>query len=396
MIIGFARFAIALAAAATVPSDAANDRMRVIASDTLSSVMVDYCREAAPTRADGVTAAWKRWQLVSQIDALRAALGPEAVAAIEAAMADQRGSTRDTLVKLGPADVVCAQVPATWTQSSFDMRTAYPLAYPVTPTAAAPAASPSPAKTVAAKTPASPAKRGTGLAQTQIEAIVSSWYEGYVGIQYTLTETAYLLLKDGTVRKGLPQVGPGEFDIAADRAQSPKLWGQWRKSGAVYSFSFPGDKTFSTPRNAQVRARSKTGLTLNNTYQTSSGYQIVGGAGSFSFRKLALKSDGRFSRANWGFTGGTTGIGETTVVAGTTWDDKGSVTTVTGEGAAMRGGNMASNGTTDADLGGTYRIDGYELILTFESGKRETHFFWVRDDQKMIGIDDDAMIIPKP
>lgn len=392
MTMDFALFAMALSAAATSPSDATNDRMRVIASDTLSSVMVDYCREAAPARAEGVTTAWKRWQLVSEIDAIRSALGPEAVATIETAMADQRTSTRDTLARLGPADTVCAQVPATWTQASFDMRTAYPLAYPVN--APAEAKTP-PAKPVATRgIPAT--KPGQTLDQNHIEAIVSSWYEGYVGIQYTLTETAYLVLKDGTVRKGLPDVGPGEFDVAADRAKSPKQWGQWQKSGAAYTFRFPGDKSYTPPRNAQVRARSKTGLTLNNSYQTSSGYQIAGGAGSFSFRKLVLKSDGRFSRANWGFTGGTTGIGETAVVAGTTWDDKGQVTTVTGEGAAMRGGNASSNGTTDADLRGTYRIDGYQLEFTFENDRRETHFFYVTPDQKLIGIDDEAMIVPKP
>jgi hypothetical protein len=385
--------ALVLAAATAVPSDAASDRMRVVASDALSRAMVDYCRDAAPARAEAVAGAWQRWRMVSQVDAIRAAMGPEAVAATEAAVADQQASTRDTLVKLGPADTVCAQVPATWSQASFDMRTAYPMAYPVTE-AAATAVRPVPQ--AAAKTPPAPSRPGLGLAQTQIEAIVSSWYEGYVGIQYTLTETNYLVLKDGTVRDGMPDVGPGDFDISADRARSPKSWGQWQKSGNTYSFRFPGDSAFSVPRNAQVRPRSKTGLTLNNTYQTSSGYQIAGGAGSFSFRKLVLKSDGHFSRANWGFTGGTTGAGETAIVAGTTWDDKGQVTTVTGEGAAMRGGNASSNGTRDADLRGTYRIDGYELSLVFESGRRETHFFYVAPDQKLIGIDDEAMIVPEP
>jgi hypothetical protein len=62
----------------------------------------------------------------------------------------------------------------------------------------------------------------------------------------------------------------------------------------------------------------------------------------------------------------------------------------------MRGGNASSNGTRDADLRGTYRIDGYELSLVFESGRRETHFFYVAPDQKLIGIDDEAMIVPEP
>lgn len=390
--------AVALATAPDMDAGVLNDRMHVVGSDVLSVVMVDYCRETAPARTAAVDAAFAKWRTISQVDAIRAAIGPDAVARTEAAVAAKRASTRQMLVNLGTPDVVCTQLPATWTQSSFDMRANYPKAYPVSQTVQADTsvASAPGATAVQAKAPVPAARPGAGLNQAQIETIVSSWYQGYYGTQFTLFETGYLVLKDGTVRKGLPTVGPSDFDLAADRAASPDLWGRWQKTGKSYAFRFPGDSGFTTPENDNVQVRTPPGFKLNNSFHASSGYQILGGAGSFSFRSLSLRGDGRFTRATHGFTGGTIGIGATAVSAGTTWDDKGSVTTVTGEGAAVRGGGGRTNGTTDADLEGTYRIDGYELVLTFDSGKRESHFFYVSANREMITVDNESMTVKTP
>lgn len=383
--------AVALAAAAAPLSEVDTARASVVGSDILSATMVDYCRQAAPARATAIDTAWRKWRAVSQVEAIRSALGANAVARTETAFAAQKVSIRQKMEGLGNADAVCAQLPATWSDASFDMRANYPKAYPVSATQAA---APAPAKPVTKL--AQGKALGKSLAAAQIETIVSSFYEGYVGTQFTLTETNYLVLKDGTVRSGLPNVGPGDFDVAADRAQFPNKWGQWQKSAGGYVFRFAGDKSFAAPRGASVRGPAKPGLKLDNHYQTASGYQIIGGAGSFNFSNLTLRGDGRFTRSNHGFTGGTVGVGGNAVTAGTTWDDKGSVTTVTGEGAAMRGGGTTRNGTTDADLQGTYRINGYELELLFESGRRESHFFFVSTDQRMIGLDDGTMIVRKP
>ncbi len=381
------RLLVAFAAASAPASDITKDRASVLASDALSGVMVDYCRQAAPNRMDAITSAWQKWRTASQIDAIRTALGSQAVAGIDAGSAKQAADIRQKMASAGTADTVCSQLPAMWAQPGFDMRASYPAAYPVGPT---PQAAP-------AQTPVDrPATAGPALSQSQIETIVSSFYEGYQGLQFTVIETAYLVLKDGTVRHGLPDVGPSGFDIAADRAKFPKRWGRWQKSGGAYTFQFPGDNSFTSPRGAQVRGPARAGLTLDNRYQSASGYQIAGGAGSFSFHNLILRSDGRFTRSNTGFVGGTIGTGNTTVAAGTNWDDKGSATTVTGQGAAGRGGSVSHNGTTDADLQGSYRITGYELELKFDSGRRESHFFFVSADQKLIGLDDGTMIVRKP
>lgn len=384
----------ALASVAATLSPVDKDRMSVVAADVLSKDLAEHCRTAAPARATEIEAAYRKWRTTAQVDAIRAVLGAQAVAATEAGAAGQAEAMRRKLAGLGDADTVCAQLPATWAQPSFDMAASYPNAYPVEQAAALPPTASKP-QTAPAKAVAPAPKPGNGLKEAQIEAVVSSWYQGYYGTQFTLFEKSYLVLKDGSVRNGLPEVGPGDFDLAADRAAEPTLWGQWQKTGNGYAFRFPGDSKFTTPENAKVEARSPAGLRLDNSYHASSGYQIIGGAGSFSFRTLALRGDGRFSRSSHGFVGGSTGFGDAAVVAGNSWDDKGSVSTVTGPGAAMRGGSSSKTGVTDADLQGTYHINGYELVLTFDSGRRESHFFHVSANKQMIGLGDETMMIKK-
>ena len=385
---------MALASAATTVSPVDKDRMSVVAADVLSKGLADHCRAAAPARAADIEAAYRRWRTTAQVDAIRAALGTQVVAATEAGAAGQAEAMRQKLAGLGDADTVCAQLPATWAQPRFDMAASYPKAYPIGQAAAPPPKASKP-QAAPSKAVAPAVKPGGGLKEAQIEAVVSSWYQGYYGTQFTLFEKSYLVLKDGSVRNGLPEAGPGDFDLAADRAAEPKLWGQWQKTGKSYAFRFPGDSQFTTPENDQVEARSPAGLRLDNSYHASSGYQIIGGAGAFSFRSLTLRADGRFTRSSHGFVGGSSGFGDAAVVAGNSWDDKGSVATVTGPGAAMRGGSSRKTSVTDADLQGTYRIEGYELVLTFDSGRRESHFFHVSANKEMIGLGDETMMIRK-
>ncbi len=394
MIVNTVGLVMALASTAATLSPVDKDRMSVVAADLLSKGLADHCRTAAPARAAGIEAAYRKWRTAAQVDAIRAVLGAQVVAATEAGAAAQAEAMRRKLAGLGDADTVCAQLPATWAQPSFDMAASYPKAYPVEQAAALPPSASKP-QAAPAKAAAPAVKTGGGLKEAQIEAVVSSWHQGYYGTQFTLFEKSYLVLKDGTVRKGLPEVGPGDFDLAADRAAEPKLWGQWQKAGKSYAFRFPGDSKFTTPQNDEVEARSPAGLRLDNSYHASSGYQIIGGAGSFSFRSLTLRGDGRFTRASHGFVGGSTGFGDGAVVAGNSWDDKGSVATVTGPGAAMRGGSSRKTGVTDADLQGTYHINGYELVLTYDSGRRESHFFHVSANKEMIGLGDETMMVKK-
>lgn len=382
--------ALTLALAAAPAPDVTSDRMRVLGTDILTGQMIDYCRQRAPARAEAAGAAWQKWRGVSQMEAIRAALGADTVARAEAGFANNRPAVEQKMASLGTPDAQCAQVPAMFTQGAFDMHALYPRAYPVEASQTAPAAQPVKAPVEEAR----PLAPGQGLTTAKIETIVSSFHFGYEGVQYTLFENGFLLLKDGTVRHDLPPVGPRDFDVAADKAKSPGLWGRWEKRGPKYVLHFSADKGFVEPDGAEVHGPSPAGQMLNANYESASGYQFIGGGGSFSFHHMVFRKDGRFTRANSGFTGGTVGTGATTIAAGTSWNDKGKSTTITGAGAAVRGGIIDRRGTPDADLQGTYHIDGYQLDLTFDSGRHESHFFYVTQDHGLIGLDNGTMIIP--
>jgi len=384
MITGVFTLALALAAAAPA-SDVIDDRLKVLGTDALTAQIVDYCRQNAPARVAAIDAAWQAWRATAQVDAMRPTIDSDVLARAETGFAGKRAAVDQ---KLASSDPQCTQIAGMFTQAGMDMHALYPKAYPVeAPAPARPAGAP-------VDQPHVPAP-GQGLATARIEAIVSSFHWGYEGVQYTLFENAFLLLKDGTARYGVPSVGPREFDVAADRKASPGLWGKWQKQGNRYELHFEADKGFVVPDGEEIHGASKAGLMLNGDYSSASGYTFIGGAGSYSFHHLMFRGDGRFTRANSGFTGGTIGTGATTVAAGTSWDDKGRATTITGAGAAMRGGVVDRRGTPDADLQGIYHIDGYELDLRFDSGRQESHFFYVTPDHGLIGLDNGTMIIPK-
>ncbi len=377
-------FALALALTTAPASDVIDDRLKVLGTDALTAQIVDYCRRNAPARAPAITAAWQTWRTASQVDAMRPTIDPGILARAESGFADKRAAVDQ---KLAASDPQCTQIAGMFTQAGMDMHTLYSKAYPIE---AAPPAQPT-------KAPAEDPHTlppGKGLTTAKIETIVSSFHWGYEGVQYTLFENAFLLLKDGTARYGVPSVGPRDFDVAADRAASPGLWGKWQKQGGQYLLHFEADKGFVVPDGEEVHGPASSGQVLNGDYSSASGYTFIGGAGSYTFHHLMFRGDGRFTRANSGFTGGTMGAGATTVAAGTSWDDKGSATTITGAGAAMRGGVIDRRGTPDADLQGTYRIDGYELDLSFFSGRHESHFFYITPKHDLIGVDNGTMILP--
>jgi len=385
-------FALALTLAAAPASDVTVDRVRVLGTDALTRQIIDYCRQNAPARGQAASEAWQKWRAAAQVDAIRAALDPDIVARAEAGFADKRTVVEQ---KMAASDPQCAQIAGMFAQAGMDMHALYPQAYPVEAPQPRSGAAAQPVKVRPPADEPHALPPGRGLATARIETIVSSFHWGYEGVQYTLFENALLLLKDGTARYGVPSVGPRDFDVAADRETSPGLWGKWQKQGNRYLLHFEADKGFVVPDNEEIHGPSPAGQVLNGDYQSASGYSFIGGAGSFTFHHLMFRGDGRFTRANSGFTGGTVGAGATTIAAGTSWNDKGKSTTITGAGAGVRGGVIDRRGTPDADLQGVYHIDGYALDLTFDSGRLESHFFYVTPKHELIGVDNGTMTLPR-
>ncbi|HEU0032402.1 MAG TPA: hypothetical protein VFQ53_17340 [Kofleriaceae bacterium] len=238
---------------------------------------------------------------------------------------------------------------------------------------------PQPAATPDAPPPPPVKKPGAGLKPSQIAGILYSWQYGYSGTSLNVDETIYLLLADGTVRRTLPKAAPDEFDVEADRQETPKAWGRWKKQGSKYLVSIQNSKFFE-PEGAMMRKPGKPNERLDGTYEASSSSSI-GTISTWSTRSITFTRDGRFSRSSSGGGGSTSTLpGE--VAISQAYDDEGSSVAISGPNVG--GGSRRKSGSTKADREGSYKIDGYVLELRYDSGRIERMFFALRDDRKTV------------
>lgn len=219
---------------------------------------------------------------------------------------------------------------------------------------------------------------GQGLANADITGVLYSWKQVYEvgGLQYK--EWTYLLLRDGGVRRDVPGAPPADFDASADRAADPKRWGRWRKAAAGYELSFGGEWT--KPPGQLMRQPGRTGERLAGRYEMSSSFSIGTTAAAWSNWGLQLSADGRFRRWRTSGAGGSTGEGDARVSTGMAADDKGSASSVVAPN--MGGGSARRTGVTDADLSGTYHVDGWSMELRYDNGKVQRGFFFTDDTRK--------------
>jgi hypothetical protein len=207
------------------------------------------------------------------------------------------------------------------------------------------------------------ASPGQGVQASQIEAVFYEWKQVYAVGGLQMHETVYLLLKDGSVRDGIP-VAPTELDAQASQRGEPKAWGRWRREGADYAFAWGGSREF---RKAQgfALAPGARGIRMEGEWTTSSSFAFVGGASAWSTASLRLRRDGRFEKLkSGGAAAGGPGTSSETM-ASTVYDDKGSVSS--GSSPNFAAGNerkFADRG----DRSGSYEIDGYNITLHFDDG----------------------------
>lgn len=207
---------------------------------------------------------------------------------------------------------------------------------------------------------------GAGLRESQIEAVYYEWKQVFEigGLQFK--EYVYLLLKDGTVRNGLP-VPPQDLDVAASRRAEPEEWGRWRRVGAHYEFAFGAGDTFSRKQGHTVLP-ARAGQTLLGKFEGNSYFQIPGGASAWSKFGVTFSAGGRFEKFRWGGAGMSGGYGDQRVVTASVYDDDGAV------GGVSSASVSASSSTRTPDTGnrrGTYRVEGFAIILTYENGTVE-------------------------
>jgi hypothetical protein len=205
---------------------------------------------------------------------------------------------------------------------------------------------------------------GKGVQMSEIETIYYAWSQTYTVGGTQMNESIYLLLKDGTVRDGVP-VAPTELDVATSRRREPQLWGRWRRQGGDYVFTW--DDTSNKFEKAQGFALvpGGKGARLDGRWSTSSSFGFVGGASSWSKSTLVLGKDGRFEKMRaGGAAAGGPGTTSDTMVS-TVYDDKGSVSSGTGPNfAAGSQRKLADKG----DRTGSYEIDGFNITLRYDDG----------------------------
>jgi hypothetical protein len=228
--------------------------------------------------------------------------------------------------------------------------------------------------------PAAPVNAKRALAEKDIETVLYSVEQSYRGANYVATDHTFLLLKDGSARSDVPGAAPADFDLAADRAQNPRRWGQWRKVGGEYQIKI-GNGGFTTPSPQVARLPGRKGQRLDKNFTASTG-ENHGTVGFWQTRGLRLSKDGTFKRASSGGGGGTAGHGDTAASVYSTHNDKGGETAIATPNIGVS--TSKRTGITDSDLTGTYEIDGYTLTLRYNNGKVSRGFFYISHHGKAI------------
>ena len=163
--------------------------------------------------------------------------------------------------------------------------------------------------------------------------------------------------------------------MAASRRGEPRAWGRWRKVGTTYQFAMDGGTRFE-PKQGYVVQPARAGLPLLGRFEGNSHFEIPGGAGAWSNFGVTFSAGHRFEKFRTGGAGMSAGYGDTRVTTAAVYDDEGSV------GAAAGATVAAGSSRRTPDTGnrrGTYRTDGYALILTYENGTVERLPFVVEE-----------------
>jgi hypothetical protein len=216
------------------------------------------------------------------------------------------------------------------------------------------------------------AQPGTGITESQIEAVL---HEGR-GVStvggYQYQESADLLLKDGWEYSSL-EVPPEDLNVQVSKQLQPDQWHRWRRQGSNYYIQ--DQKTGQwTKLDAQAIIPLQSSINQHLLYRHSVGF---GGMGSYNTRNdITFHSDGSFERsasvlagsgvvqAAGGFSAGASSYHDRNGCSST------SAGTYTGSGATV-GAYSTSHCRPGQDPNsyGGYKVSGYVLELDSASGQ---------------------------
>ncbi len=206
---------------------------------------------------------------------------------------------------------------------------------------------------------------GKGVSNAQIEAVL--WDQTTASDQMSVSFESYLLLRDGTIRVGLP-VAIDEMDISRSRQKEPEVWGRWRRDkNKNYQVSWQGAAW--EPLAGLSAIPGAPGTRLDSYFGTSRGSGSIGVGQTFSIARwgISFGKTGRFSTDSSG-SSSSLGVGDGSVSIQSGYDKNGSYVGASGAGVVV--GSIQKR-NPNGDREGTYSINGYTLTLRYDSGKTE-------------------------
>ncbi len=180
---------------------------------------------------------------------------------------------------------------------------------------------------------------GQGVPASKVEAIVHDQTFHQNGMDMWSIDRVFVLLKDGSVHEGF-RTPLDSWDVAASRRGEPKTWGRWKKAGAGYVASWGGGAYEQLPGGATIAM--PTGSRLDGVWSRGESRSSGIAVSSYRLAKVRFTKDGRFAKEM------RSGAGTTAPYASAT----GTSVTRTSAGSGA----------------GTYRIEGYLIVLRYDDG----------------------------
>lgn len=222
---------------------------------------------------------------------------------------------------------------------------------------------------------------GQGLKPAQVEGVFYNSTVKYDATGTTARDDVYLLLKDGTLRDGIP-VAFDELDVSLSKRREPEKWGKWRRQGEKVLVAWADNPTRFEPVKGTMAKPTRTGQKLvghwgsgstSGNFVTGSSYRIWGvtftEAGGFQKDERGGSNNGSLAQT----------LNNTYIF--TTYDEDGGTTSASAPGVIV--GSVRKN-TRRPSNRGTYTVNGFLLTLRYDNGKVERLPFFSSDDQKML------------
>jgi hypothetical protein len=221
---------------------------------------------------------------------------------------------------------------------------------------------------------------GKGVPMSEIETLYYQWQQVYTIGGLQMHEGIYLLLKDGTVRDGLP-VAPTELDVSMSKRREPQVWGRWRKQGGDYVFAWADKPNDFQKVQGEPLMPGRKGMRMDGRWTLSSSFAIIGVSSSWSKNTLVMTKDGRFEKMReGGASSGGPGTRSETMVS-SVYDDKGAVSAGSGPNFAVGSERKTAD---KGDRTGTYEIDGFNITLRYDNGTVVRQAFAVEGGNKSV------------